>query len=111
MRLDLLSRLNQERRHRRAAVLVTDLAGGDQRLVTQDETAADPLGTALAERLRMGRSGLIEHEGRRLFLTVQVPPVRLVIVGAVHIAQSLAPMARLVGFDVTVVDPRTAFAT
>jgi xanthine dehydrogenase accessory factor len=42
---------------------------------------------------------------------VQVPPVRLIVVGAVHVSQALAPMAKLAGFDVTIVDPRTAFAT
>src|SRR5262245_66615202 len=47
----------------------------------------------------------------KVFLTVHVPPPRLVITGAVHISQALAPMARLLGYDVTIVDPRTAFAT
>ena len=46
-----------------------------------------------------------------MFLTVHVPPPRLVITGAVHISQALAPMAQLLGYDVTIVDPRTAFAT
>jgi xanthine dehydrogenase accessory factor len=52
-----------------------------------------------------------EVAGKRVFLTVHVPAPRLVITGAVHISQALAPMARLVGYDVTIVDPRTAFAT
>jgi xanthine dehydrogenase accessory factor len=47
----------------------------------------------------------------RVFLTVYVPPPRLVITGAVHISQALAPIARLLGYDVTIVDPRTAFAS
>ncbi len=47
----------------------------------------------------------------RVFLTVHVPPPRLIAIGAVHISQALAPMARLLGYDVTIVDPRTAFAT
>ena len=46
-----------------------------------------------------------------MFLTVHVPPTRLVITGAVHISQALAPIATLLGYDVTIVDPRTAFAT
>jgi xanthine dehydrogenase accessory factor len=50
-------------------------------------------------------------EDGRTFLTVHVPPPRLVVIGAVHISQALAPMAKLAGFDVTVIDPRTAFAT
>ena len=111
MRLDLLSAVNRERAARRAAVLVTAVSGGAQRFVTADEIVADPLADALAERLRMGTSGLVDVGGESYFLTVQTPPVRLVLVGAVHISQALAAMARLAGFDVTVVDPRTAFAS
>jgi xanthine dehydrogenase accessory factor len=111
MRLDLLSALNEQRRARRAAVLVTDLADGSQRLVRATEIERDPLADALDERLRMGKSGTIELSGKRYFLTVQAPPARLIAVGAVHVSQALAPMAKLAGFDVTIVDPRTAFAT
>jgi xanthine dehydrogenase accessory factor len=92
-------------------LLVTDTASGEQRLVREAEAAADPLADVLLERLRQGRSGLVEAEGRALFLTVQVPPVKVVVVGAVHISQALAPMARGLDLDVAVVDPRTAFAT
>jgi xanthine dehydrogenase accessory factor len=111
MRLDLLAALNAERKARRAAILVTDLGDGTQRLVRAADIERDPLAEALDERLRMGKSGTIEADGRRYFLTMQVPPARLVAVGAVHISQALAPMAQLAGFDVTIVDPRTAFAT
>jgi xanthine dehydrogenase accessory factor len=54
---------------------------------------------------------MAEIEGRRLFLTVHVPPVKLVVAGAVHISQAMVPIARTLGLDMTVVDPRTAFAT
>ena len=111
MRLDLLSALNAERAARRAAVLVTDVAGGEQRVVREAEAAADPLADLLAERFRSGKSGIVQHEGRELFLAVQAPPVKVVAVGAVHISQAFAPMARGLGFDVTILDPRTAFAT
>ena len=111
MRPDLLSELNAARRERRAAVLVTAMADGAQRLVTPQTMAADPLHEALDNALRSGKSGLVEHEGASYFLTVQAPPVRLVVIGAVHISQALAPMAKLAGFDMTIVDPRTAFAT
>jgi len=52
-----------------------------------------------------------EAQEGRVFLTVYVPPPRLVVTGAVHISQALAPVARQLGYDVTIVDPRTAFAT
>jgi xanthine dehydrogenase accessory factor len=50
-------------------------------------------------------------DGANYFLTVQLPPPRLVVIGAVHISQALAPMARIAGFDLTIIDPRTAFAS
>ncbi|HEY8567217.1 MAG TPA: XdhC family protein [Beijerinckiaceae bacterium] len=111
MRLDLLSALNAERAARRAAILVTEIDGGAQRLVREADIADDPLADELSERLRTGKSGLVAAEGREQFLTVQVPPVRLVVVGAVHISQALAPMARGLDLDVTILDPRTAFAS
>jgi xanthine dehydrogenase accessory factor len=111
LRLDLLSTLNAERAARRAVILVTDLESGIQRLVKAADSTADPLNELLQKHLRSGKSGVEEVGGKRLFLTVHVPPPKLVITGAVHISQVLAPMARLLGYDVTIVDPRTAFAT
>jgi xanthine dehydrogenase accessory factor len=111
MDLPLLSALNAERTARRAAILVTDLATGEQQLVREDEVATHPLAELLQERMRQGRSGLLSETGRDLFVAVQVPPVRVVAVGAVHISQALAPMARGLDLDVTIIDPRTAFAT
>jgi xanthine dehydrogenase accessory factor len=111
MKLDILSSLNSERAVRRAAVVVTDIASGAQRLVRAGEVAGDPLRTELETRLRTGKSGMAETAQGRVFLTVHVPPPRLVITGAVHISQALAPIAKLLGYDVVIVDPRTAFAT
>jgi xanthine dehydrogenase accessory factor len=79
--------------------------------VRESEVGADPLAAQLEERFRSGKSGLLEAEGRSVFLTVQVPPIKALNVGAVHISQALAPMARGLDLDVTVIDPRTAFAT
>jgi xanthine dehydrogenase accessory factor len=111
MRLDILQSLNAERAARRAAVVVTDVATGAQRFVKQADIAADPLRDTLEAALRSGKSGMAETPQGRVFLTVHVPPPRLVIIGAVHISQALAPMAKLLGYDVVIVDPRTAFAT
>jgi xanthine dehydrogenase accessory factor len=111
MRLDLLCGLNTERAARRAAILVTDITSGEQRLVGDMEVGADPLADLLKDSLRLGRSRLVEQEGRQFFLTVQMPPVRIIIVGAVHISQALASMMRGLDLDVTIIDPRTAFAT
>jgi len=111
VRLDILKALNTERAARRAAIVVTNQENGDQRLVTQDKVAADPLKGVLEAHLRSGKSGVEETPEGKVFLTVHVPPTRLVVIGAVHISQALAPIAALLGYDVTIVDPRTAFAS
>lgn len=105
-----LALLNAERRARRAAILVTDLADGSGRVVREGESVAG-LDEALTSAFRSGKSGTIEVEGNKLFLNVHVPPPRLVVIGAVHISQALAPMARIAGYDMEIIDPRTAFAT
>jgi xanthine dehydrogenase accessory factor len=111
VKLAILSTLNNERAARRAAIVVTDVASGAQRLVKRADVAGDPLQDVLEKHLRMGKSGMAETPQGRVFLTVHVPPPRLVVTGAVHISQALAPMAKLAGYDVTIVDPRTAFAS
>ncbi len=111
MKLDILRALNAERTARRAAVVVTDVASGAQRLVKASEVAGDPLASLIGQHIRSGKSGMEETPQGRVFLTVHVPSTKLVITGAVHISQALAPIARLVGYDVTIVDPRTAFAS
>jgi xanthine dehydrogenase accessory factor len=111
MRLDLLQAMNEERANRRAAILVTQIGGGAQRLVKAAAFGADPLAEALEAALRSGKSGMVEQDGAQYFLTVQAPSVRLVMIGAVHISQALTPIAKIAGLDVTIIDPRTAFAT
>jgi xanthine dehydrogenase accessory factor len=111
MDIDILKALNDERRARRAAILVTDLGDGTDRLVREGNAADGELADALSRAFRTGKSGMVEADGRSLFLNVHLPPARIVIIGAVHISQALAPMARIAGFDVEIIDPRTAFAT
>lgn len=111
MDLALLSRLNEARAGREAIALVTDLATGSARLVTPDAAAHDPLAAELAEAFRTGKSGAVETPVGKAFINVHVPPVKLVIIGAVHISQALAEIARIAGLDGVIVDPRTAFAT
>mgnify|MGYP000137847095 CR=1 FL=1 len=95
MDLAILSTLNAERAARRATILVTDVESGAQRLVKAADLAADPLAEALEKQLRMGKSALVEADGKSFFLTVQAPPPRVIVSGAVHISQAMAPMAKL----------------
>ena len=111
MKLATLAELNAERAARRPVIVVTDTDSGEQRLVKAKDFAADPLRTELTKQLRTGKSGMVEVSGTKLFLNVYAPTARLVIIGAVHISQALAPLARSLDYDVTVVDPRTAFAS
>ena len=111
MKLDILHALNEERAARRAVVVVTHVDGGAQRLVRAVDIAKDPLRDTIEKRVRMAKSGMEETAEGRVFITVHVPSPRLVITGAVHISQALAPIASMLGYDVTIVDPRTAFAS
>jgi xanthine dehydrogenase accessory factor len=111
MKLEILKSLNAERAARRAAVVVTDQASGEQRLVKAADVARDPLKDLIEKHIRSGKSGMEEAPQGKVFLTVHVPAPRIVVTGAVHISQALAPIAGLLGYDVTIVDPRTAFAT
>lgn len=114
---NLIDRLAAARKEHRPVVVATDLASGEKSWI-EGGSAAGPVRideTALAAAhaaQRDDRSRTIETgDGRRLFLHVFNPPLRLLIVGAVHIAQSLAPIASLAGYAVTVIDPRGSFAT
>ena len=71
----------------------------------------DKLQAALDEAVRADKGRVVEDGGRLIFVQVYAAPLRLVVVGAVHIAQALVPMAQIAGYDVTVVDPRRAFAS
>jgi xanthine dehydrogenase accessory factor len=97
-------------------VLITQIKGGAQAVVTEHSTAGalkitPALRSMIDKALIQDRSMTVEAEGERYFLQVQIPPRRLIVVGAVHIAQSLVPMAAIAGYAVIVVDPRGAFAT
>jgi xanthine dehydrogenase accessory factor len=111
LRLDILKALNEERAARRAVIVVTNQDSGAQRLVKATDIRNDPLKGILEKHIRSAKSGLEETGEGKVFLTVHVPSPKLVITGAVHISQALAPMGHLLGYDVTIVDPRTAFAT
>ncbi|MBA4782454.1 MAG: XdhC family protein [Rhizobiales bacterium] len=109
----LLHALNSLRQARRAAIVTTDLATGSQRLYEQGAvlSAKDPLSAEIDRRFLSGQSGLVAAPQGEVFIAVYLPAPRLVIIGAVHIAQFMLVPARAAGFDLTVIDPRTAFAT
>ena len=106
---ELLSRLQDARAGHRPVVLATHLGSGEQYLLPDDDVPA--LAEAGGQALAGDRNQTVEAEGASWFLHAYNPPMRLVVVGAVHIAQALVPMAAGLGYAVTVTDPRRAFAT
>ncbi len=110
MRLDLLARLEQARAAQTPVVLATRLPSGEQFLLPDPE-APPGLAAAADAALQADSSRTAEADGAQWFLHAYNPPLRLVVVGAVHIAQALVPMAAGLGYGVTVADPRRAFAS
>ena len=114
MKRELLGSLQQARKAKRPAALVTNLESGRQALldgetVTGELTLGGPVLAQVRQAILDNRSATLP--GTDLFVQAFNPPLRMIVVGAVHIAQSLVPMAALAGYDVTVVDPRKAWAT
>lgn len=116
MKAAILEALLNARDEKASTALVTDLHSGAQTLVVNGSPSGDiELGAALVrfveDALAADKGMTTEIDGTRYFIQVFNPPRRLVVVGAVHIAQMLAPMAALSGYEVIVIDPRKAFAT
>lgn len=115
MKREVLTQLLRARSEKRPVALVTDLDSGEQWLLAPSDPepppglAADAL-EAARSALRADRATTVSSQGRTLFFNVFNPPLRLILVGAVHISQPLAHMAALAGFEVSVIDPRAAFA-
>ncbi|GAK69903.1 XdhC/CoxF family protein [Agrobacterium rubi] len=106
-----LKTLNRYRLDRIAAVTVTDMNTGVSHVATDSQSFKGTLGEAVAAALRSGKSGSVTIEDTTYFVNAYLPAPRIIIIGAVHITQTLAQMAQLTGFDVSIIDPRTAFAT
>ena len=108
---ELLARLRAAQSAKRPVALLTRLPDGAQFLWPEDDAVPRPLSEAARAALRDDKAGAVALDGGRWFVHPHNPPVRLIVVGAVHVAQALVPMALTLGFAVTVVDPRRAFAT
>lgn len=112
MKSEILAEILKARAEARALVVATRLADGEQRLVAPDAQAGEAtLERAAHAALLSDKARTVEADGEEWFLNVFNTPLRLIVVGAVHIAQALVPAAQLAGYAVTVVDPRTAFAS
>lgn len=116
MKTEILNRLLQDQDAKRQVALLTNMETGAQSLVYRNETHGDleiddPLQTATMGAFKDDRSQILTTPGGDVFIQVFNPSLRMVVVGAVHIAQPLARMSALAGWDVTIVDPRGSFAS
>ncbi len=111
MDFETLEELNTHRRNRVSVAVITELAGGKSQIITSETVPPGQLGETVAAAFQSGKSAGVTSENRPYFINVYLPAPRVVIIGAVHIAQALVQMAKLSGFDILVIDPRTAFAT
>lgn len=110
-----LELLNTARQHKQAVVLLSNLQSGEQALYYPDGTThgftlSDTLCTLADKALRSNRCQLFNEADSEIFLQAFNPPLRMIIIGAVHIAKTLVALARLCNYQVTIVDPRQAFA-
>lgn len=111
MKSEVLQRVLEARARREAIAVVTRLADGEQRVVTRAEMADDVFAVQLETGFRFDKSQVAETEGEEHFIDIHNPSLKMIIIGAVHIAQALIPIAQATGFHVVVIDPRGAFAT
>ncbi len=107
---ELLARLQAARAAGRPVVLLTRLSDGEQHLWPEDALPG-ALADAAQQALNSDRTATLPQDGESWFVQPFNPPLRLIIVGAVHAGQALAPLGAAMGFAVTVIDPRGSFAT
>lgn len=108
----ILQELVLARAEKRAVALATRLTDGFQKLAYLTEKQEENwLIEAVSQVLTSDRGAIIERPDGQWFLNPFNPPLRLILIGAVHIAQPLSRISALAGYDVTVVDPRTSFAS
>jgi len=110
VKASFLTRIQAAQAAAKPVAILTRLTDGTQLLYPEDDAPA-ALAEAAHAALDADKAANVTAEGAEWFIQPQNPPLRLIVVGAVHVAQALVPMAVGLGFAVTVVDPRRAFAT
>lgn len=115
MKPEIRDALLKAREDKRPVALATNLRSGQQKLIFQNDSTGElcldvDMIAAAGDALRADRSTTLSTPAGEIFIQVFNPPPRLIVVGAVHIAEPLARMGELTGYGVTVVDPRRAFA-
>ncbi len=107
-----LERLVDLTEQKSEAALISDLSNGNVTVFTPEDRTVSPHSDEIAGLLHKGQHATLDIEGQTaLFVRSFLPPLRLLIVGAVHVAQDLAVISKRLGYDVTLIDPRDTWAT
>ena len=110
MNVEVLNKVLYAKTNRKIIILATELENGTQFILNDENTSNKNLATLKSKAndlIKDHKSGIIEIDNDRWFINISLPPLRLMIVGAVHIAQPLAEIAAKSDFEITIIDPRS----
>ena len=112
MKDETLSLILSEKNNRNTIIVATEINSGEQIIINEknDTDINNKILIAAKNNIIQGKSEILEIESNKWFLNITLPPLRLITVGAVHIAQPLAEIATISGYEVIIIDPRAAFA-
>lgn len=112
MKDETLSLILSEKNNRNTIIVATEINSGEQIIINKknDTNINNKILIAAKNNIIQGKSEILEIESNKWFLNITLPPLRLITVGAVHIAQPLAEIATISGYEVVIIDPRAAFA-
>ena len=112
MKDETLSLILSEKNNRNTIIVATEINSGEQIIINEknDTDINNKILIAAKNNIIQGKSEILEIESNKWFVNITLPPLRLITVGAVHIAQPLAEIATISGYEVIIIDPRAAFA-
>ncbi len=112
MKDETLSLILSEKNNRNTIIVATEINSGEQIIINEknDTDINNKILIAAKNNIIQGKSEILDIESNKWFLNITLPPLRLITVGAVHIAQPLAEIATISGYEVIIIDPRAAFA-
>tara|TARA_B100001173_G_scaffold276032_1_gene256641 strand:- start:490 stop:1191 length:702 start_codon:yes stop_codon:yes gene_type:complete len=109
---EILNLILSEKNNRNTIIVATEIISGQQLIISEnnDSEINNKILIAARTNIMQGKSEILEIGSEKWFINISLPPLRLITVGAVHIAQPLAEIATISGYEVTIIDPRAAFA-
>ena len=112
MKDETLNLILTEKNNRNTIIVATDIISGEQLIISEnnDSEINNKILLAAKNNIMHGKSEVLEIDSKKWFINISLPPLRLIAIGAVHIAQPLAEIATISGYEVTIIDPRAAFA-